>query len=101
MVDVTLNLKPEEIQEALKKAIVDGAIGKQIRKSLEDLEKANNYNFSSAIEGAIKSEVGIVVSNYVREQFTGPLLEIVKEKLTKEKMEELVNQAVKGIGNRY
>ena len=101
MVDIKVDLKPEEVEAAIKKAIVDGAIGAQVRKALEDLQKSNNYSFSSAIESAIKGQVQIIVAEYVREQFTGPLRELVAKELTTQKMEEVIQGAVKGLSRGY
>jgi hypothetical protein len=95
--DVKIDVNPEDVKAALTKAIVDGAMGKEIEKAMLSMREYNGSRFCTALESVVKGEIENIIREEVRKKYEGELREKVKEKLTTGLMDELIEKSLKGL----
>lgn len=90
--ELQLNISPEQINEMVSQAILDSAIGEQVRKAVEDKVKDLSRAYDNPIHKIVEKEIGREVERLVREEFGAQVKAAVKEKVTEQFTSDLMTK---------
>ena len=94
MVEVTVNIDADAIQQHVVQAILDSAIGKEIKSAIEASVR-NLGGYDGAIRRVVEQEVYQVIKNVVGKDFRTMIETKVKESLSSELVTSIIDSAWK------
>ncbi len=99
MSEVTVLIDAEKIQHEVTQAILDSAIGKQLKKTLEELAKKWNVGgyWNNTLTKIVEDEVNSVIRTKVREAIIPYLETNVPKLITPSLLEELTTAAMSSL----
>lgn len=100
-VELNVQLDPEQINAMVSQAILQSAIGEEIRKAVEGHIRRLTTGYDSAIGKIVEKIVNEEVRNVVGLQFTPLVKEKVQESLTEELVGKLINKAWETLTQHY
>jgi hypothetical protein len=107
IIQVGVRLEGEDINDYLAKAVLESALGEQVRKAVGEAVKRLNTSYygQDGLRSAIDSEVFQMAQRMARELVSDELNEkvrtIVMNYLTDDRLGELVQKAMQGEKVRY
>lgn len=88
--EINVEIKPEQINEAVTNAIIESAIGKHLREVIQKQLKMLDTSYNNPIEPVVKEIIHKEISKLIQETYGEMIRQKVKEQLTEEFVTELV-----------
>lgn len=103
--DLQVQIKPEDIEQAIVQAVLDTSLGKTIKeiaqKEIDDFGKSYMQR-DGAIARAVKQEINQMVINTIRDEYSDLIKGIIKEKISTQVVEKFIGDAwEKLVGGYY
>lgn len=87
---IQIDVKPEDIESAVKDAIINSSLGKFLEKAVR--EALNSYNFSRAVEEAIQRSLIEQAREIIKTdvEFQAKIRAVIDRKFTQENLIEAI-----------
>lgn len=99
--DIKVDVKPEDIEQAVKTAIINSSIGKMIEKKV--LEATADYNLNKAVEETLKYAITNHARNLIHEdkEFAAKVKAKIVEKLDDAFIEAIASKIARAVERDY
>lgn len=102
---LSIDINPEDVNKMVSEAILNSAIGENVKKQIDTYIKELNYSHSSPIKDVIQGTVSCMIRETIESEYKEQLREILKqaldERITIDLMSGIVDSAMEAIRRRY
>lgn len=94
---IELNIKPEDIENAVKQAIIESSLGEMIKQTLKD--KFQDWNIKKSVNELVDKELNKVIVRLLQEEAN---TNIMKYEIRKQLSEDIIRGIIgKAIERKY
>jgi len=92
--DLNINIDPEQINKMVAEAVVDSAIGEQVREQVKKSVTALGSSYNNPIEGVIKQHISALINQVLLDDYADELKAKVHEAVSGRITDEFVSKVI-------
>ncbi|GAF70777.1 unnamed protein product [marine sediment metagenome] len=99
--DIKVDIKPEQINQAVSEAIINSVIGERLKEAIESELKRMSDRYDSPIRDVVRNMILGTLRDIISRDYKALIEAKVKESITDEMMSTIIDKAWKSFETKF
>lgn len=101
MAEIKVDISAEDINKEIRDAIVNSAIGTELKRAMEKKIKEFSQSWNNPLERVVSNEIATIVRASVEKEYLPQIKKFITEKMTDKFVKDLLDKLWKKFIERY